>query len=246
MDKGFVILAINTATTDYVKCAEVLKTSILKQMPEANVTIVTELPYGDLGGFMNDWQVYYASPYRYTIKLEADMFIPCDIDYWWDTLKERDLVVSTTIRNYKNEVSGSKAYRAFIDDNRLPDVYNAITYFKKSDLAEEFFTTVKNIFENWDEYKKIFKCSPDEPATTDFVYSIACHLMGVENTTMPEFKQMSMVHMKKFVNNTFTDNWTNELTYEFTDPIKIQTFPQLYPLHYYIKNFSEKLEKNYG
>jgi len=246
MDKGYVILAINTDNTDYVKCAEVLKSSILKVMPESNVTIITELPYGDLGGFNNDWQVYYASPYRYTIKLEADMFIPQDINYWWDVLKERDLVVSTTIRNYKNEVSGIKAYRAFIEDNRLPNVYNAITYFKKSELAEQFFTTVKNIFENWEEYKQIFKCSPDEPATTDFVYSIACHLMGVEKTTLPEFKQMSMVHMKKFVNNTLTENWTNELTYEFTDPLKIQTFPQLYPLHYYIKSFGEKLEKNYG
>lgn len=246
MDKGYVILAINNEKTDYVKCAEVLKSSIKRAMPNSNVTIITELPYGDLGGFNNDWQVYYASPYRYTIKLEADMFIPRDIDYWWDILKERDLVVSTTIRNYKNEVSDSKAYRAFIDDNRLPDVYNAITYFKKSELAEQFFTTVKNIFENWEEYKQMFKCSPDEPATTDCVYSIACHLMGLENTTMPEFKQFSMVHMKKFINNTLTDNWTNELTYEFTDPIKIQTFPQLYPLHYYIKGFSNKLETHYG
>lgn len=246
MDKGYVILAINNEKTDYVKCAEVLKSSIIRAMPNSNVTIITELPYGDLGGFNNDWQVYYASPYRYTIKLEADMFIPRDIDYWWDILKERDLVVSTTIRNYKNEVSDSKAYRAFIDDNRLPDVYNAITYFKKSELAEQFFTTVKNIFENWEEYKQMFKCSPDEPATTDCVYSIACHLMGLENTTMPEFKQFSMVHMKKFINNTLTDNWTNELIYEFTDPIKIQTFPQLYPLHYYIKGFSSKLETHYG
>lgn len=246
MDKGFVILAQNTDKTDYVKCAQVLEKSIKRIMPEANVTIITELPHGDLGGFMNDWQVYYASPYRYTIKLEADMYIPQDISYWWDILKERDLVVSTTIRNYKNEISGSKAYRSFIDDNRLPDVYNAITYFKKSEIAEQFFMTVKNIFENWDEYRQIFKCSPDEPATTDFVYAIACHLIGVEKSTLPEFTQMSMIHMKKFVNNTLTDNWTNELVYEFTDPLKIQTFPQLYPVHYYIKNFSEKLEKNYG
>lgn len=251
MDKGFVIVAQNTEKTDYVKCAEVLKKSILKQMPEANVTILTELPYGDLAPdsdwkLINDWQVYEASPYEYTIKLEADMYIPNDISYWWDVLKDRDLAVCTTIRNFKSEISDVKLYRQFIIDNKLPDVYNAITYFKKSELAEDFFKTVRNIFENWDEYKKMLKCETDEQCTTDWAYSIACHLIGVEKTTLPEFTPFSMVHMKQFINNTIIENWTNELTYEFTDPIKIQTFPQLYPLHYHIKDFSKKLEKNYG
>ena len=251
MNKGFVIVAQNTARVDYVKCAEVLKNSILKAMPDASVTILDVLPYGDQAPdsdwkLINDWQVYDASPYDYTIKLEADMYIPSDIGYWWDVLKDRDLVVSTTIRNYKGEISDVKVYRKFIEDNNLPDVYNAITYFKKSDIAEQFYITVKNIFENWDEYKQIFKCDPDEPATTDWVYSIACHLIGVEQTTLPEFTQFSMVHMKKFINDTKSDNWTNELVYEFTDPLRIQTFPQRYTFHYHVKNFSYKLDKNYG
>ena len=235
-------MAQNTETTDYVKCAEVLRDSILRHMPDSNVTIITE---GE-PGFQTDWTVYNKSPYEYTIKLEADMFITSDISYWWDILKDRDLAVCTTIRNYKSEISDVKMYRQFIVDNKLPDVYNAITYFKKSDLAEQFFNTVHNIFQNWEEYKKILKCETDEKASTDWVYSIACHLIGVEKTTLPEFTPFSMVHMKQFINNTIIENWTNELTYEFTDPIKIQTFPQLYPLHYHIKDFSKKLEKNYG
>lgn len=250
MDKGFVILAQNTTMVDYVKCAEVLKSSILKQMPEANVTIITDLPYGDQAPdsewkLINDWQVYEASPYEYTIKLEADMYLPRDISYWWEVLQERDVVVSTTIRNFKNEISDVKVYRQFLEDNKLPNVYNAITYFKKSPLAEEFFMTVRNVFENWDSYKNIFKCDPGLEATTDWVYGIACHLIGVEKTTLPDFTPFSMIHMKPYINNTTSENWTNELTYEFTDPIKIQTFPQLYPLHYHIKNFSYKLEKHY-
>jgi hypothetical protein len=251
MDKGFVILAQNTDMVDYVKCAEILKKSILKSMPAANVTIITDLPYGDQAPdsnwkLINDWQVYEASPYEYTIKLEADMYIPNDISYWWDVLQERDLVVSTTIRDYKNNISESKFYRKFIVDNKLPDVYNALTYFKKCDFSEQFFLTVRNIFENWEEYKQILKCDPNEPATTDFVYAIACHIMGIENTTLPDFDQFSMIHMKKFINNTLSDNWTNELVYEFTEPLRVQTFPQLYPFHYHVKNFSYKLEKNYG
>ena len=242
-------MAQNT-TTNYVECAEVLRDSILRVMPNSNVTIITDLPHGDQAPdsdwkLQNDWQVYDASPYEYTIKLEADMIVPSSIEHWWDILKDREIVISSTIRNYKGEISNVRAYRKFIDDNKLPDVYNGITYFKKSDLAKDFFNTVKNIFQNWDEYKKILKCNVDEQATTDWVYSIACHIMGPEHTTM-DFPCMSMVHMKQYINDLLTDNWTSELVCEYTDPLKIATFPQRYPFHYYIKDFAKELREHYG
>jgi len=244
VNKGFVIMAQDTETTSYTKCAETLKKSILRVMPDANVTIITTdmLPHGDLGGFANDWQVYEASPYDYTIKLEADMYIPRNIDHWWDVFKNRDVVVSSTIRNFMQEISDVRVYRRFIDDNNLPDVYNAITYFKKSDVANQFFSIVKDIFENWDEYKRILKCNQTELVTTDWVYSIACHIMGVEKTTMPAFTEMSMVHMKAFVNNNVTENWTDTFVYEcLPDQIRVQTVPQQYPFHYHVKNFCDKI-----
>ena len=218
-------------------------------MPDANVTIITTdmLPYGDLATdsdwkLINDWQVYEASPYDYTIKLEADMYIPRNIEHWWDVLKDRDVVVSSTIRNFKQEISDIRFYRRFIDDNKLPDVYNAITYFKKSDTAKQFFELAKEIFNNWEEYKKILKCNPQELATTDWVYSIACHIMGVENTTLPTFTEMSMVHMKQYINGTPTENWTDTFIYEcLPNQIRVQTVPQQYPFHYHVKNFCDKI-----
>jgi len=240
MNKGFVIMAQNTTEVKYSECAEVLRDSILRCMPNSNVTIITE---GE-PGFSTDYEVYNKSPYEYTIKLEADMFIPKSIEHWWDILKYRDIVVSSTIRNYKGEISNVRAYRKFIDDNNLPDVYNAITYFKKSDKAEQFFNTVNNIFQHWEEYKKILKCNVDEEASTDWVYAIACHIMGTENTTM-DFPGMSMVHMKQYVNDLVTEDWTKELLTEYTNPIKIATFPQEYPLHYYVKDFRKQLKDHY-
>jgi hypothetical protein len=242
-------MAQDTENTSYTRCAETLKKSIQRVMPEADVTIITTdmLPYGDLSTdsdwkLINDWQVYEASPYDYTIKLEADMYIPRNIEHWWDVLKDRDLVVSKTIRNYKQEISKIRVYRKFIDDNKLPNVYNAITYFKKSEVATEFFNLVRDIFTNWIEYKKILKCSPEEIVTTDWVYAIACHIMGEEKTTMPNFTEMSMVHMKPYINNIPTENWTDTLIYEcLPDQLRIQTFPQQYPFHYHVKNFCDKL-----
>jgi len=264
MDKGFVILAQNTKSVNYVQCAEALAISIKRAMPNSKVALISDdqsnslvfdskikLPYGDLAPnsdwkLINDWQVYQASPYEHTIKLEADMFIPTSIDYWWDVLVQKDIVVCSTIRNFKQEISEIKAYRRFITDNKLPDVYNAITYFKKSEFADKFFKIVRNVFENWDEYKTILKCNSDEQATTDWVYAIACHILGEENTTLPTFTDMSMVHMKKFINNLPTDNWTDTLVYELLPhTLRINTFPQLYPLHYHVKNFSDKLLEVY-
>ena len=249
MNKGFVIMAQDTVSTSYTNCAETLRKSILRVMPDANVTIITTdmLPHGDLAKdsdwkLINDWQVYEASPYDYTIKLEADMYIPNNIDYWWDVLQDRDVVVSSTIRNFKQEISDVRFYRRFIDDNKLPDVYNAITYFKKSDTAEKFFNIVKDVFTNWEEYKNILKCNPNELATTDWVYAIACHIMGVENTTLPMFTDMSMVHMKQYINGNPTENWTDTFIYEcLPNQIRVQTVPQQYPFHYHVKNFCDKI-----
>jgi hypothetical protein len=262
MNRGFVISAQNTSEVNYVKCADVLAASIKKLMPNEKVVLITNdkvktkffddivpLPHGDLDPtgkwkLVNDWQVYDASPFEYTIKLEADMYIPANIDYYWDVLKQRDVVISTNIRNYKQELSDVRFYRKFIDDNRLPDCYNALTYFKKSDLAKEFFAIVRDVFTNWKQYKEILKCKSDEEVSTDWAYSIACHILGTENTTMPEFKAFSMIHMKQWINGMPTENWTDTLIYEILPhTLRLNTIPQLYPFHYHIKNFSDKLEK---
>lgn len=252
--RGYVIMAQNTSTVNYVECAEVLAMSIRQNNPNANITIITEdkLPYGDLAPdsdwkLINDWQVYEASPYDETIKLEADMLVSNNIDYLFDALSIKDVCICTTIRDYKGNISDSRAYRKFIDNNNLPDVYNAITYFKKSTFAKTFFETVRCIFENWNDIRPNFKCNVDEPISTDWAYSIASHVLGVENTTIPTIiRDFSMVHMKHLIVNTITEDWTKELVYEIGNPIRIQTIPQTYPFHYHIKPFSKKIIEYYG
>ena len=249
MDKGFVIMAQGD---DYIKCANALERSIKNVMPDANITIITTemLPHGDQAidtdwKLQNDWQVYEASPYEYTIKLEADMYLPKSIDYWWDVLKDRDVVVSTTARNFKQEITPVRAYRRFIDDNKLPDAYNGLTYFKKSERAEQFFKVVRDIFENWNEYRDILKCNKDELATTDWVYALACHIIGVEHTTLPDFKDMSMIHMKQFINGTPSEDWRDVLVYELLpNTLRINTIPQMYPFHYHLKDFCDTILEN--
>jgi len=253
MTRGFVIMAQNTEKTDYIKCADALELSIKRVMPDANVTIITTdmLPHGDQAPdsdwkLINDWQVYEASPYDETIKLEADMFLPRSIEHWFDILSINEVTLCTKIRNYKGEISDVRVYRKFIDDNNLPDIYNAITYFKKSDTAERFYGIVRDVFENWEEYKAILKCNPTEEATTDWVYAIASHIIGIEKTTLPNFNELSMTHMKQFVSGTTTENWTDTLVYELLpDVLRVHTYSQEYPFHYHSKSFSDKIIERY-
>ena len=264
MSRGFVIIAQNTKSTNYLQCAEALATSIKLVMPDEKVSLLTGeeyksdifdsvilFPHGDLAPnsnwkLINDWQVYKASPYDQTIKLEADMFLPMSISHWWDVFALNPIAVCTTIRNFKGEVSHNRGYRRFIDDNNLPDVYNAITYFNKSVISEKFFNIVRDVFENWDSYKAILKCNPQEVVTTDWAYAIACHIVGIEKTTIPKFEEFSMIHMKQWINDLPTEDWTNILVSECKPhSLRINSMPQLYPFHYHVKSFSETLLEHY-
>ena len=74
--------------------------------------------------------------------------------------------------------------------------------------------SVRHVFENWSDIRDTLQCNADEPATTDWVYAYVAHLMGEEHTTLPVFTDMSMIHMKQFINTMPTENWMDTLVYE--------------------------------
>ena len=236
-ERGYLIPAINTDSVDYVACAEQLADSIRQWHPNANITILTrdQLPNGDQGGYANDWQCFTTSPYRQTIKLEADMIIASPIDHWWDMLQHRDLVISTGARDFYDQPATSRYYRKTFDANHLPDVYNAITYWRVSQTAQEFFRLVRNIFENWAEYKTLLKF-PDEEPTTDLVYAMAAQIVGPELVTMPFASYPQIVHMKRHMIPTQTPNWTQELVWE-SNPLRFNTVAQWGAVHYHVKDW---------
>jgi hypothetical protein len=137
-ERGYLIPAIGAK---YERCADQLRNSILNFHPNAHVTIVTAdmLPHGDQGGWANDWQMFSISPYRQTIKLEADMIAAGPVDHWWTLFELRDVVISQGARTYRDDPAQSRYYRKCFDINYLPDVYNAITYWRLSRTAKEFF-----------------------------------------------------------------------------------------------------------
>ena len=247
-EQGYVIVAINSESVNYVDCARQLSQSLKAHVPSARVCLITDQAIEDAwfdhvrvlpavlpNPYANDAQIFKLSPFRETIKLEADMLIASDISHWWTMFRHRDVVISTGCRNWRGDVSTARNYRKVFDDNQLPDVYNAVTYWRLSETAQQFFGLVRDIFANWEHYQQVIKFAPDQP-DTDLVYAMAAQIMGPERVTIPFATYPKIVHMKRHHAGTDTEDWTQQLVWE-TDPLRIQTIAQHGAFHYNRKSW---------
>lgn len=243
-------MALHNDQADYVGCAHELAHSIKHWHPDAEICLITDRtdiadPVYDHvrtitrtdpnNAWADDWQAFIQTPFRETIKLEADMLIASPIDHWWTQFRHRDVVVSTGCRNWRDETSSARQYRRVFDANHLPDVYNAITYWRRSSTARDFFMLVRDIFANWAEYSRAIRYSEAQPST-DLVYAMAAQIIGPELVTQPWASYPKIVHMKQHHAGTRTEDWTRELVWE-SNPLRIQTVAQWGAFHYVKKDW---------
>jgi hypothetical protein len=233
--KGYLILAQNNSSSDYVKMAYVLALSIkLSQTEITSVSLITDVPdsvpshykevfdhvikipwYDDAleteWKIENRWKIYHITPYDETILLDADMLFLSNIDNRWKYLSTNyDLFFTLDVLTYRNEIVSNEYYRKVFVENDLPNVYSAFTYFKKSAIAEEFWTLVEIIAKNWQEfYNRFLIKSKPKHLSMDVVFALALKILSIEDQTTASFNYPTFVHMKSRVqnwNNT-TDNW---------------------------------------
>ena len=189
----------------------------------------------------NEWQVFWLTPFKETIKLESDLLFTRSIDHWWTAMRERELVLSHGCRDYQQNISLSRKYRRQFDENHLPDVYNGLMYFRFSKTAQEFFSAAREIYENWEHLRDIYlKNCRDDQATTDMVYALASMIVGTESTTIPTMDFINFVHMKPGIQNWSDDQpWLEHVITEFDQGmIRINNINQYHPLHYQDKTFA--------
>lgn len=270
--QGFMTIAQNTTDTDYLKLAYVQAMSIKITMPgslyavavdKATLSLVTDVhrkvfdyvilienntASNDEWKLSNEWQIFYLTPFKETIKLESDLIFTRDISHWWHAFRLRNIVLSTGCRDYKQNISKSRQYRELFDDNELPDVYSGLMYFRYTQESATFFTLAKQIFVNWDYIRDnvLYKCYDEKP-TTDVVYALVSKILGVEQCTIPSLDWINFVHMKPAVNKWQNTPW-NELVLCETDlpMVRINNVNQYHPLHYHKKTWvTNELVKEY-
>ena len=97
MDRGFIWFAQNNSTTDYIELSKHLARSIKKVNKHNKVCIITNetVDYKEFDKIVvlkedyskeqewklnNEWQVFNLTPFKHTIKLEADMLFTANTD----------------------------------------------------------------------------------------------------------------------------------------------------------------------
>ena len=241
-------MAVNTEGVDYVAMAQRLFESLRRWHPEARTCLITDqeiaAPEFDhvrilapqTNPYANDPQAFRLTPFRETIKLEADMLIVSEIAHWWTMLRHRDLVISTGCRDWHGRVSKERFYRRVIDENHLPDVYNAVTYWRLSQTSQQFYQLIRDIFADWPSIKSLLKFPEDQPST-DVVYAIAAQVMGPESVTLPFASYPQITHMRSRIAGT-AGTWHKELVWEYhAGHLRIESVPQWGAFHYHEKTW---------
>ena len=264
MSKGFIVFAQNTETTDYIKQAYALALSIKNtQSKVTNISVVTndiipdnyravfdqiiEIPWGDLSKnpiwkVENRWKVYHASPYDETIVLDTDILFLEDIDNWWDYCSNSDLKFCSKIKNYKGEIIAQDTYhrKAFINNN-LSNPYVALMYFKKSELAHNFYKILEFVCKNWEFcYKKYAPNNFQNWLSIDLAAAIAIDIMGIEDQVLDPNAPLEFVHMKSAIQGIIPipSNWQDMLNLNYyQNKLLVANQKQRYVFHYVNKDF---------
>lgn len=187
----------------------------------------------------NEWQVFWLTPFKETIKLESDLLFTRSIDHWWTAFRLRNVCLSTGCRNYRQELSTVRTYRRVFDNNHLPDVYNGLMYFRFSQEAQQFFTTARQIFENWAAVREQLKGCDEASPSTDLLYAITAQIVGRETCTLSSLDFINFVHMKPAINGYDEDQNFSDVfnTEQDGNMIRINNINQYHPLHYYDKQW---------
>lgn len=268
--RGFFTFAQNNSKTDYLRMAYLLALNIRatqKSVPYLTVGVtpgtsipshyarvfdnVIEIPWGDDAldsdwKLQNEWKSIHMSPYDETIKLDCDMLFFRDIDLWWDMMALEEFTICNRVLDYRGSTVTSDHYRKDFTINKLPNVYSAITYFKKTAGTFEFFSLARDLFRGWSDVRIELLEYQHRPklASTDLIFALALKLMDdsgrwyIENT-FPTFVHMK-THLQGWDDYGLDENWCLNIPTFFRPDLgcKIGNHEQVYPLHYHVKGFA--------
>ncbi|MDA8897415.1 hypothetical protein N9I83_00100 [bacterium] len=228
MSRGYIVIAQNNSTTDYLKQAYALALNLkATQTTVSSLTVcvdpatrdmikpkhtkvfdnIVDIPWADEAEndewkINNKWKYYYMTPYDETVILDTDMLFPTDVSHWWDIMSQRDVWATTKVRTYRGEVVNSDYYRKYFVANDLPNVYTAFFYFKQSDLASELFAMTEIIFQHWQRFfhRYMPKGKPDW-LSGDVAFALAMQLLDIEQECTRENIDSvpTFIHMKSHI-----------------------------------------------
>jgi hypothetical protein len=264
VSKGFVVLAQNTDTVDYIQQAYALALSIKFSQAEINsISLITNdvvpenykfvfdkiipIPWfddttsSDLKS-ENRWKIYHASPYEETIVLDTDMLLLKDISNWWDYCKNYNLRFCNSILNYKLEKVIDTTHRKAFTSNNLISPYFALHYFKKSETSLEFYSVLEFVINNWELcWSKFAPVNYQDWLSMDLAVAVATELSLMHDEILDNSEILKFVHMKSPNQGwpTVHDKWTDAVSSVLTSKgeLLVGNIKQPALFHYVEKDF---------
>ena len=230
--RGFLWFAQNNEKTDYVELSIKLAKSIKHHSRNkcSNICVVTDekskfdSEYVDVVKVLkqddsadhdikwaNEYKAFSISPFKHTIKLEADMLWTTCTDWWWYYLWQHDLVFSVDCFDYRNNVVKHTPYRHLFIRNHLPNIYNGLMYFRKSEKAQQFFKMAEYVVKNWEKVKsEMLVACHDKYPSTDVVFALAYRMIDPTMKGLIDYEWFKFIHHKPGVNKTTRTKKQNE------------------------------------
>lgn len=278
-ERGYVVLAQN-GRHDYLRMAYGLALSLkvtqstvnhLSVLVTPNTFVpdrykevfddIIDIPWRDEAAdaewkLQNEWKTYHVTPYRHTVKLDADMLFTQDVSHWWSALERQDVMACSEVSTYRGDAVTSDACRKIFTANNLPNIYTALMSFQYSSAAEDLFSLAELIFHNWEKFSEEFLNANFRPqeATTDVVFALAMKLLqgGRHYTQLAGEPGPSFVHMKPqlqgWEEGSYSSDWTQHLPVSLSSDmeLRIGRYTQTLPFHYHEKNFlNDRLIRQY-
>jgi len=267
MTKGIVVLAQNNENDDYVEQACLLAMSLNTHnttpislitndnVPEEYINLfdkIIPIPFGDSADksewkVENRWKIYHASPYNETIVMDTDMLVLQNIDTWWDFLSKYEMYFTSSVLTYKGNPADTSYYRKTFIQNNLPNLFAGFHYFKKCDFAQEFYTWLELVVNNWETFyeQHLEGSSRPKHVSIDVCAAIVAKILDCESAITNKISKFpSFTHMKPYCQgwNEVQTSWQDQVgVYISKDAnLKIGNYAQTGILHYTEKDFLEK------
>ena len=190
--------------------------------------IVDEWPVFDSSPYqvLNRWKTYHYTPYVETIVLDADTLVLQDISDWWSFFGKYNLFFPTTVYTYRNVPLTSDYYRKAFYENRLPNIYTGIHYFKKGEQAHLFFKWLETVSNNWELFYGNF-CKEHYPKvpSMDLSTAIVTKILELDkDVTNSKISFLKFVHMKLYGQDwqtIRTDRWIDQVGIYLTKDLNL-------------------------
>lgn len=262
-DRGYITLA---TTEDEYRQATALAYSIKLHNPNASVALVADYadkvphhyhqPFDYLIDLpfnvneitrVNDWQLYWATPYEHSIFIDCASLVKENHDTTWEYLVEHyDLCFNSKLLDFKYNEIEYKKFNPYNEEYLINAVNSNIFYFKhSSELALQYFKLADPYLQNWrDVFRTKFKQQHiPKYYDSDLIHSILLQVVEFDFFPLLNSNILQCIDMRTVLFNGSLGSewkrWTDRLNVWASSgaKIKIQNFAINKTLYYMENEF---------